>query len=138
MGKLPLTVTTSPFDANGTTYCPDYIASVLGFTVHPQAMSKRLDRFAIGKVVEEVESQPTIEGTYDFRRKAVFELGRSMSWAGIAIPQEILVRAGETDGLLKAGKKAEAYALFDQNAKALARIARENGVFDELSVERGK
>jgi len=138
MGKLPLTVTTSPFDANGMTYCPDFIASALGFAVHPQAMGKRLDRFTIGKMLEDIESQPTSDDTYDFRHRASFELGRSMAWAGIALPVEITVRAGETQALLDSGKKAEAYALFDLNAKALAMVARESGVLDELNRERAQ
>ena len=134
MGKLPLTVR-SAFDTNGTTYCPDVIASVLGFTVPHALHTPRMDRFSIGKLPDEVVAQPTTDETYADRHAAAFEWGRSMAWAGIELPKEIYARTGEAEQLLAAGKKTEAYALFDQNVKALAEVARQHGVFDELKAE---
>jgi len=136
IGKLSLTAD-AVYTTDGITPWPDYVASILGFTVPRQVMPKRLDRFRIAEICDEVTKVPTTSETYDERRKAMMEFGRSLGWANVGLEglKDVIQREGKSQELLKEGKKEEAYKLFDENVKALGQIARENGFFDELKID---
>jgi len=92
-----------------------------------------MDGYAIAEIVEEVQTKPTTDENYEIRKAAGFELGRSMSWAGVKEVDwgAVTKRAGETDALFQAGRKEEACRLFDRNLKDLGRVARDLGLFAE-------
>jgi hypothetical protein len=135
-GKSPLTFD-GVFTKDGVTYWPDFMASVLGFTVPREFMAKRFDRFRIAEVCREVESNPTNDDNHEERHTVMAELGRSLGWA--AVPYDgwdaFIQREMQSQQLLKEGKKEDAHRLLDENLKILDKLARQNGFFDESTGE---
>lgn len=136
IGECPITHPGGVCTSDGVVLCPDYVTALLGLPTPQEAMSPRLDRFRIAETLQNVAAQPTTAENFEERRKAVFETGRCLVWAGVPVAGELQSAVTKLQGAVDLHgaeeKGAEACRAMDEGIRLLDKVMRAHGVYDDM------